>query len=133
MLSLHLGCGPFGTEWVYWIAREWNAAADSLATEDRARQDDINILELKAVQTAAGLILAVRAGEAKQATEIRADDFTRSELRTLKTKVAATRTAGRIAADKHICIKRTALGMGPPMQQCLAILLFHECSTLLEL
>ena len=64
-------------------------AAASFFTEYRVRQDDINILELRAVQTAVGLMLAVRAGEAKQLTEPRANDFTRSELRTLKTKLAA--------------------------------------------
>ena len=30
--TMHLGCEPYGTEWVFWILREWNAAADSLAT-----------------------------------------------------------------------------------------------------
>ena len=50
-------------------------AAASFFMEDRARQD--------------GLMLAVRAGEAKQLTKIRTNDFTRSELRTLKNKVAA--------------------------------------------
>ena len=43
-----------------------------------------------------------------------------------KPKWQHPRTVGRIAADKHIWTKHTALGMGPAMQQCLAILLFHE-------
>ena len=133
VLTMHLGCEPFGTEWVYWIPREWNAAADSLATraikrredafflnsrwhtdrwsqadvvimsdagtrdnpsrpgmkqqgmgflmmhrstrellaaasffvETRRKQDDMNILELMAVQAAVGMTMAVRAGEGR--------------------------------------------------------------------
>ena len=37
-----------------------------------------------------------------------------------------------MAVDEQFWIKLTALGIEPTMQQCLAILLFHECSTLLE-
>ena len=64
-------------------------AAASFYEERRAKQDDINILELRAVQAAAGMMMALRAGEAGQFTSTRANVFTRPELRTLKTKVAA--------------------------------------------
>ena len=67
--------------------RELLAAA--FYEERRAKQDDINILELRAVQAAAGMMMALRAGEAGQFTSTRASVFTRPELRTLKTKVAA--------------------------------------------
>ena len=39
-LTMHLGCEPFGTEWVHWTPREWNAAADSLATRAIERRED---------------------------------------------------------------------------------------------
>ena len=40
VLTLHQGCEPFGTEWAHWIPREWNAAADSLATRAMERKED---------------------------------------------------------------------------------------------
>ena len=40
VLSMHLDCEPFGTEWVRWIPREWFTAADSLVTRAIERRDD---------------------------------------------------------------------------------------------
>ena len=58
------------------------------------------------------MMMAVRAGEARQFTETRASEFTRSELKTLKTKVATcTHTWESNAADEQIWIKRTASRM----------------------
>ena len=66
-------------------------AAASFFVVTRAKQDDINILGLRAVQAAAGMVIAVRAGEAGQFTRTRASAFTRSALRTLKANVAVCR------------------------------------------
>ena len=65
-------------------------AAGSFSVEGRAKQDDMNILELRAVQAAVGMMMAVRAGETRLLTKTRASDFTRSEIRTLKIKVATS-------------------------------------------
>ena len=40
VLSMHLECEPFSREWVFWIPREWNAAADSLATRAIEKRED---------------------------------------------------------------------------------------------
>ena len=176
VLSMHLDCEPFGTEWVYWTPRERNAAADSLATravqkredafflnsrwhtdkwsradvvltsdagirdspsrpgvkqqgigflmmhqgtwqllaaasfyeETRAKQDDINILELSALQSAAGMMMAARAGKAGQLTSTRASEFTRPELRTLKTQ-SGEAMPGHLAVPRMQCTL-TAMG-----------------------
>ena len=47
VLTMHLGCEPIGTECVRWIPREWNAAADSLATRAIERREDAFFLNNK--------------------------------------------------------------------------------------
>ena len=56
-------------------------AAASLFVETRTKQDDINILELRAVR----MMMAVQAG---RLTYTQASEFTRPEIRTLKNRVA---------------------------------------------
>ena len=62
-------------------------AAASFTTMEQAKQVDINMWELKAVQMAIGLLVAVRAGKALELARIRTTEFTHPELRALKTKV----------------------------------------------
>ena len=62
-------------------------AAASFFTMVQAKQADINMLELIAVQTAIGLLVAVRAGKALEVARTCTHEFTRPELRTVKTKV----------------------------------------------
>ena len=56
-------------------------AAASMFVETRMKQDDINILELRAVQSAVGMMMAVRTGEAGRFTDTQASAFTRPEIR----------------------------------------------------
>ena len=47
VLTMHLGCEPIGTDCVRWIPREWNAAADSLATRAIKRREDAFFLNYR--------------------------------------------------------------------------------------
>ena len=71
-------------------------AAASFFTMEQAKQVDVNMLELKAVQTAIGLLVAVRARKALEVARISTNEFTRPELRTLKTKVCDSSKTGSV-------------------------------------